>query len=178
MLNSWLRAANPFNAPRGMVEAQRAARVAVFGLLASSLAGLAVALVMSAHPEWMATILANQNARMGLNQEQIALQRQMMSSIMPTIMLIGSAVGVVLYAALAWAQWKYMTRAIPVIVIAFLLYSILTSGIAAATGQYVGLESSFWALTTLSWIVQAAAGVLYAASVRGAWVLNRLKQEP
>ena len=69
MLESWLRAANPFNRPRAMAEAQRAARTASFALILSAASSLASAGLMAMHPEWMATIMANQYARMGMSDE-------------------------------------------------------------------------------------------------------------
>lgn len=178
MLKSWLRAANPFNAPRAMAEAERKARVATFCLLASCLVGLLVAVMMAMNPQWTETLMANQYARMGMDGQQVAAQQAFMSGFMPTMMLIGAIFTALISVGLAWAQWRYMTRAIPVILLAFLAYGALTGGIALATGQYAGVGPVYPLLVGLSWIVQCLCGVLYAASARGAWVLHRLKQEP
>lgn len=178
MLDLWVRAANPFNAPRAMAEAQRAARVATFGLLASGLVGAISSLLTWLHPEWLATIMANQQAKMQMSAEQAQIQSAMMGSIMPVALLAGMILGIVLSLVLAWAQWKYMTRAIPIIILAMFVYSLLTGIIATATGQYNGLGSGYPVLMGVSWAVQIVCAVLYVASLRGAFALHRLKQEP
>lgn len=178
MPNPWLRAANPFNAPRAMIEAERAARVAAFALIASAVVSLIVAGLMALHPEWMTTLLANQTSQMGLSSEQVTMQQEMMAAIMPTMMTIGMIIGVVICLVLAWVQWKYATRFVPVIMLALLVYSALMSVIGLSTGRYAGLGPTYGAMTAMSWVVQAGCAVLYAAAIRGAFALHRLKQEP
>ena len=119
-----------------------------------------------------------QQAKMQMSAEQAAVQSAMMGSIMPVALLAGMVFGIVLSLALAWAQWKYMTRAIPIIILAMFAYSLLTGLIAAATGQYNGLGSGYPILMGVSWAVQIVSAVLYVASLRGAFVLHRLQQEP
>ncbi|WP_292227976.1 hypothetical protein [Brevundimonas sp.] len=178
MLKLWLRAANPFNAPRAMAEAQRAARVGTFGLLASGAVGAISSLLTWLHPEWLAAIVANQQAKMQMSAEQAAMQSAMIGSIMPVALLASMVFGIALSLVLAWAQWKYMTRAIPIIVLAMFVYSMLIVLIAVATGQYNGRDSGYLILLGVSWAVQIVSAVLYVASLRGAFVLHRLKQEP
>lgn len=178
MLNSWLRAANPFNAPRGMLEAERAGRVMVFGLLAASVMSVIQAAVSAMHPEWMATLMNNQYARMGLSGQELETQQAIMSTVMGPLMTIGSIIGVVIYLVLAWAQWKYVTRAIPIIVLAMTAYSVLMGALALATGQYSGLATAYVVLVGVTWGVSCVCILLYVASLRGAWMFHRLKQEP
>lgn len=178
MLESWLRAANPFNRPRAMAEAQRAARTACFGLIVSAVSSLASAGLMAMHPEWMETIMANQYARMGMSGEVQQTQQAMMATIMPWAMVGGMVVTVAICLILAWAQWKYMTRAIPIILLVLIGYSAVTALVGLSTGQYQGVAIGLVAMTVLSWAVQLACGVLYVAATRGALVLHRLKQEP
>ena len=178
MLNPWLRAANPFNTPRAIAEAQRAARVAAFALVASGVMSLITSGLMALHPEWMTTIMDNQYTRMGLPAEQVEMQRAMMSSIMPTMMVVGMLVGVAICLVLAWAQWKYMTRAIPIIMLALLAYSALMGVIGVSTGQYAGLGPVYGVMSGASWVVQCVCAVMYVAAIRGAFVLHRLKREP
>ncbi|MDQ1153983.1 hypothetical protein [Brevundimonas sp. SORGH_AS_0993] len=178
MLESWLRAANPFNRPRAMAEAQRSAQTASFGLIASAATSLATAGLMALHPEWIGTIMANQYARMGMSGEMQQTQQAMMATIMPWAMVGGSVVTVAICLVLAWVQWKFMTRAIPIILLILIGYSAVTGVVGLSTGQYHGVASGFVTMTALSWAVQLVCGVLYAAAFRGALVLHRLKQEP
>lgn len=178
MLNSWLRAANPFNAPRGMLEAERAGRVMVFGLLASSLMSVIHAAASAMHPEWMATLMNNQYARMGLSGQELETQQAIMSAIMGPLMTVGYIIGVVIYLVLAWAQWKYVTRAIPIILLAMTAYSALMAALALATGQYSGLGMDYVVLVVTAWVVNCVCILLCVASMRGAWMFHRLKQEP
>lgn len=178
MLNSWLRAANPFQVPRAMAEAQRAARTATFALIASAVVSLISSGLMAMHPEWMATIMANQYARMGLSGEMVEAQQAMMVAIMPWAMTIGMVFVVAIYLVLAWVQWKYMTRAIPIILLILFGYGAVMGLIGLATGQYRGVGAAFAVMTGLSWVVQLGCAVLYVAAMRGAFVLHRLKQEP
>lgn len=178
MLESWLRAANPFNRPRAMAEAQRAARTASFALILSAASSLASAGLMAMHPEWMATIMANQYARMGMSDEMQQAQQTMMATIMPWAMVGGLVVTVAICLVLAWVQWKFMTRAIPIILLILMGYTAVTGLVGLSTGQYHGMAPGFVTMSVLSWAVQLVCGVLYVAALRGALVLHRLKQEP
>lgn len=178
MLKLWLRAANPFNAPRAMAEAQRAARVAAFALLASGFVSLVFSALMIIHPEWLTTILANQYTRMGFAGEGLETMMSMMSAILPMAMVSGIVGSVVIYGVLAWVQWKYATRAIPVVILLMTAYGAVMGCVGLMTGQYHGLDASYGIMAAFSWIVQTACAVLYVASLRGAFVLHRLKQEP
>ncbi len=153
MLESWLRAANPFNRPRAMAEAQRAARTASFALILSAASSLASAGLMAMHPEWMATI-------------------------MPWAMVGGMVVTVAICLVLAWVQWKFMTRAIPIILLILIAYSAVTGLVGLSTGQYHGMAPGFVTISVLTWAIQLVCGVLYVAALRGALVLHHLKQEP
>jgi hypothetical protein len=179
-IDLWLRAMNPLMLPRGMAEAQRSARVTTFALLASSIASLISSAMMALHPEWMATIMANQYALMdvGMEGQGMAEQQAFMSSIMPPLMLVGVMVSVVLYFVLAWVQWKHMTRAIPVILLVLFAYAAITGAAALGMGQYYGLGADFALVIGGTWAVQVVCAVLYVASVRGAFILHRLRNEP
>jgi len=161
-----------------MAEAQRASRVGAVALLAAGIWSVINGAIMAMHPEWMTALMANQYVSMGLDDQQIAFQEGFMSAVMPSLLAFGFVATSVVYAVLAWAQWTYMTRPIPMIMLGLMLYGALTGGVALATGLYAGLDLTFAVTMGLGWVVQGFCGVLYAASARGAFALYRLRRQP
>ena len=121
--------------------------------------------------------MANQYARMGMSDEMQA-QQTMMATIMPWAMVGGMVATVAICLVLAWVQWKFMTRAIPIILLILIAYSAVTGLVGLSTGQYHGMAPGFVTMSVLTWAIQLVCGVLYVAALRGALVLHRLKQEP
>lgn len=178
MLKSWLRAANPFTPPRGMLEAQRAAKAMSFALVVGAALSLLIGVYMALHPEITTTLTGNQYARMRLPPEQIELQRAFMEAFMPTAMLVAMIFGAAIYLVLAWAQWKYMTRAIPIILLALFAYGAVTGLVAVLTGLYAGQGQMYRWILGCSWVIHGLCGLVYLASMRGAFMLHRLRLEP
>lgn len=174
-LKRWLRAANPVNAPRGMAEAQRGARLASVGLIISMLGSLPALIIMMLRPEAFTDLTGAEYAAMGMSAQDVALQTAFMEAIWPGMLGIGMATSLIVTGAMAWVQWRQMTRAIPIVLLAWTAYSVLTAlvGLILQTPQILPM-----AYTAVAWGVSAVAAVLYAASFRGATALHRLKQQP
>ena len=175
-IRPWLRAMNPLKLPRGMVEAQRSARAMVFGL--------AIALVVGLIPTWwmftsgwFETAMSGEYARMGLSSDQIAMQREFMTAIWPWAMGAAAAFTVLLYSVLAAVQWRAMTRAIPIIMLALVVYSLVANMGMRLLGTMPTPELPLWIVVT-TWPAAAVSTVIYVASLQGAMLLHRLRSEP
>ena len=172
----WLRAMNPLKVPRGMAEAQRSARSMVFGL--------AIALVVGLIPTWwmftsgwFETAMSGEYARMGLSADQVAMQREMMKAIFPFAMVSGAVLTVLLYCVLGVVQWRAMTRAIPIIMLALIAYSLVANMGMRLLGTMPTPDLPLW-ITLTTWPAAAISAVIYVASLQGAMMLHRLRSEP
>lgn len=83
--------------------------------------------------------------------------------------------GLIVTLALVWIQWRQMTRAIPIVLLAWTAYSVLSAlvGLVIQMPQILPV-----AYTAVAWSGSVVATVLYAASFRSASALQRLKQQP
>lgn len=175
-IDLWLRAMNPLILPRGMAEAQRSAR--------SMVIGLGIALVVGLIPTWwmftsgwFETAMSAEYARMGLSADQVAMQREFMKVIWPFAIASGAIFSVVLYGVLAVVQWRMMTRAIPIIMLALMAYSLVANMGMRLLGTMPTPELPLWILLT-TWPAAAVSAVIYVASLQGAMLLHRLRSEP
>lgn len=175
-LGRWLRAMNPQVRPAGRAEAERSARAFVFGSVIALLASIP-STVWMVQSDWMKTLMEQQYAQMGLGAAEIEMQRAMMETLWPYAIAFGGVITVVIYGALAFAQWRYMTRAIPVIMLAFAAYTL----VAGVGMRVIGMAPEgplfpLW-ISVLTWAAFAIQTVIYIASLQGAMMLHRMKQE-
>ncbi|WP_395943211.1 hypothetical protein [Brevundimonas sp.] len=175
-IDLWLRAMNPFVLPRGMAEAQRAAR--------SMVIGLGIALVVGLIPTWwifssgwFETAMSAEYARMNLSSQEVAMQQEVMKVVWPYMIGFGAIFSVVLYGALAVVQWKLMTRVIPIIMLAMIVYSLVANAGMRLLGTMPSPDLPLWILA-ITWPTSVVSAVIYVASLQGAMLLHRLKREP
>lgn len=176
MIDLWLRAMNPLMLPRGMAEAQRSARSMVIGLGIALIVGLIPTWWMFTSG-WFETAMSAEYARMGLSADQVAMQREFMKVIWPFAIGIGAVFSVALYGVLAVVQWRMMTRAIPIIMLALVAYSLVANMGMRLLGTMPTPELPLWMLLT-TWPAAAVSAVIYVASLQGAMLLHRLRSEP
>ncbi len=172
----WLWAINPFVEPRGMAEAQRSARAMWVGLLVSGVPGVFATHWMMTS-DYLAETIAAQNRVAGLDAETLAMQEAMMDAILPFAFGAGIVFTVVLYAVLGWAQWRYMTRAIPIVLLALAAYAAISNVAIRLVPDYAVPEMPL-GLTLATLAAFAVSTGIYVASLRGAAFLHRLKDMP
>jgi len=175
-IGRWLRAMNPWHVPRGMAEAQRAARTVVIGLAISLAASLAPTIWMFSG-DWFVTAMNSEYAAMGLSAQEIALQRAVMEAAWPYLIAVGLVFSTVLYVALGIAQWRYMTRAIPIVLLGFAVYGVVANIGMRLLNILPVPDMPLWVLA-VTWPPAIVAGVIYAAALQGAILLHRLKSQP
>lgn len=169
----WLRAVNPFVEPRGMAEAQRAARALWVGLLVSGVPGVFATYWMMTS-DYLTETISAQNRVAGLDAEALAMQELMMDAIMPFAFGAGMVFTVVLYAVLGWAQWRYMTRAIPVVMLVLAAYAAISNVVVQLVPAYATPDMPL-GLTLTTWAAFAVSTGVYVASLKGAAFLHRLQ---
>ncbi|WP_159850480.1 hypothetical protein [Brevundimonas sp. G8] len=167
---------NPLILPRGMAEAQRSARSMVIGLGIALIVGLIPTWWMFTSG-WFETAMSAEYARMGLSSDQVAMQREFMKVIWPYAIGFGAIFSVLLYGVLAVVQWRMMTRAIPIIMLALMAYSLVANMGMRFLGTMPTPELPLWMLLT-TWPAAAVSAVIYVASLQGAMLLHRLRNEP
>lgn len=175
-IDLWLRAMNPLVLPRGMAEAQRSARSMVIGLGIALVVGLIPTWWMFSSG-WFETAMSSEYARMGLSADQVAMQREFMKVLWPYFIASGAIFSVVLYGVLAVVQWRVMTRAIPIIMLAMIAYSLVANLGMRLLGTMPTPDLPLW-ITLTTWPAMIVSGVIYVASLQGAMLLHRLKREP
>ena len=166
----WLRAANPFTPPRGMAEAQRAARVGAVALVIGAVQGL---ISIPQLPSIMAQSMDLVMLDAGASAEDQAFTQALMGAMIP-MMVIGVAAFSILYLVLAVVQWRRMTWVIPTIMLALLGYNLLSA--LGGLVSFAGMAGLFSALAVFQWIIMLATGLLYAAAFRGGRMLEKLKR--
>ncbi|MNX32030.1 hypothetical protein D3C86_622310 [compost metagenome] len=167
----WLRAANPFTPPRGMAEAQRAARVGTVALAIGAVQGLAAVPLM---PGQMARTrdLMMQGTDVPAGSE--AFTEALLTAMAP-MMVIGVVVFSVLYLVLAVVQWRKMTWVIPAIMLAFLGYSLL-SALSGFVMLGAAAAKLYTAVTFVQWAIMLVTTFGYVAAFRGGRMLDQLKR--
>ena len=168
----WLRAANPFTPPRGMIEAQRAARVGAVALGMGVLQLLVGLLSMPKAADLTRVLLEKQGQ--AVTETQLALQEAIVG-MMPMATLVFTLVFAVGYVVLAVVQWRRLTWVIPAIMLAFIGYGIL-SGFGALLQFGAVIEWEFAYSSALMWLVNLVTIALYAAAFRGGRMLEKLKR--
>lgn len=169
----WLRAANPFTPPRGMIEAQRAARVGTIAL-GIGVGQLFVGLFTMPKAEALTQMLAVQQQGEALSEQQLAIQGAIVG-MMPVFTFVAMLVFSVVYVVLAVVQWRRMTWVIPTIMLAFMGYGILSGfGALLKIGSLIEFEFAF--VSALMWLVNLATIAMYVAAFRGGRVLEKLKR--
>lgn len=174
-IDLWLRAMNPLKLPRGMAEAQRSARSMVIGLVIALIVGLIPTWWMFTSG-WFETLMSAEYARMGLSAEELAMQQEMMKVMWPFAIGFGAIFTVLLYGVLAAVQWRMMTRVIPIIMLALMAYTVVANLGMRLLGTMPTPELPLW-ITLTTWPAAVVSTVIYIASLQGAMLLHRLKQE-
>lgn len=169
----WLHAANPFTSPRGMAEAQRAARVGAVAL-GIGLVQLFVGLLSMPKTEALAQVLAAQQKGQVMTAQQVAIQDAIVG-MLPVFMLVTTLVLAVVYVVLAVVQWRRMTWVIPTIMLAFIAYGLL-SGFGALLKIGSSIEFEFAFVSALMWLVNLATIAMYVAAFRGGRMFEKLKR--
>ncbi|WP_295174159.1 hypothetical protein [uncultured Brevundimonas sp.] len=174
-IDLWLRAMNPLKLPRGMAEAQRSARAMVIGLVIALIVGLIPTWWMFTSG-WFETAISAEYAKMGLSADQAAIQREFMKVMWPYLIASSAIFSVLLYRVLAVVQWRTMTRAIPIIMLALIAYSVVANIGMRLLGTLPSPDLPLW-INLTTWPAMIVSGVIYIASLQGAMLLHRLKQE-
>jgi hypothetical protein len=175
-IDLWLRAMNPLVLPRGMAEAQRSARSMVIGLGIALIVGLIPTWWMFTSG-WFETAMSAEYARIGLSAADVAAQREFMKIIWPVAIGVGAVFTVLFYGVLAVVQWRMMTRAVPIIMLALIAYSLVANLGMRLIGTMPTPDLPLW-ITLTTWPAMIVSGVIYAASLQGAMLLHRLRSEP
>lgn len=173
MIARWLRAMNPLHKPADRGEAERSARSMSIGLMLSLIASMPSTLWMFQGGN-MAKMMREQYATMGLTANEIAMQQALMDVVMPYALGFGVLLSVVVYGALAFAQWRYMTRAIPIIMLGLSLYGLISSIGLQLLGAVPVPDIPVW-LNVFTWAAAIVTVVIYVASLQGAIMLHRLR---
>ena len=169
----WLRAANPFTPPRGMAEAQRAARVGAVALGIEALASAISSIRTMADPSYMRDLMSQQFAQMQIPAKELEFQMAIFDAMRPMMAMLSLAM-VVLMATVAVVQWRQMTRSIPIAMLLFGAYSIVTTIGVLAFGFFPKGAMDGWAM--FSWALFAILSLPVIASYRGATALEKLKR--
>lgn len=170
----WLRAMNPLHRPEAMAEGQRSARATVVGLGLSLILSIGQTAWMMSTPLFE-TLLTEQYAAMGLSPAEIAVQQGMMQTLWPYALGLAVLISAILYGVVALVQWRRMGRAIPLILLGFILYGVIVGGGLRLTGAAIDdLGMPLW-LQLVGLAVTAVTAVIYTASLQGAILLHRLK---
>ncbi|WP_312145380.1 hypothetical protein [Brevundimonas sp.] len=169
----WLRAANPFTPPRGMVEAERAARVGAVALAIETLSSAVSSIRTIADPGYMRNAMSQQFEQMRLPAKELELQMALFEAMRP-MMAIFSLGFIVLMVVVAVVQWRKMTRIIPIIMLVYVGYSMVTTLGVLAFGVFPRGVMDGWAV--FNWALFAILLLPVIASYRGATALERLKR--
>jgi len=170
-LKLWLRAANPFAPLRGMAEAQRSARAGAVALAVSAVQSVASLPMMS---DKLAQSMTEVTKAQGGSAADQAMMEGVMTVLAPTMMITTISVAVV-FLVLAVLQWRWMTWAIPAIMLALLGYGLLSRVIGLVM---MGPVMAQW-LTPVSFalqIINLLMGLVYVAAYRGGRMLDQLKR--
>ena len=167
----WLRAANPFTPPRGMAEAQRAARTGAAALVISAMQGLVSVPQMSGT---MARSMDLMTQGGHIPAESQAVTEAVVVAMAP-LMIVSMVAFSALYLVLAVVQWRKMTWVIPAAMLAFSGYGLL-SALSAVVMLGPLAAKLYNALTVVQWIIMFATAFVYVAALRGGRMLDQLKR--
>lgn len=169
----WLRAANPFTPPRGMAEAQRAARVGAVALGIEALLSAASSIRMIADPGYMQELMSKQFEQMQLPAKELEFQMALFEAMRPMMAIFSLGI-VVLMVIVAVVQWRKMTRIIPIIMMVYVGYSIVMTLGVLAFGFFPKGAMDGWAM--FNWALFAILLLPVIAAYRGATALEKLKR--
>lgn len=172
----WLRAANPLGYPRGMAEAQRAAKMGAVALVLDAIVSAITAVWQAQNPGVFQQYMRAEMERQNPPAEQLALQEAFLGYLMPSI-LVMSALVIAVSLVLAWVQWRRMTRAIPIISLVFIAYSVTTSAVVLAMRGEAAPDIWPWSLLALGWGKTLLTTALWVAALKGSVALHRLNQQ-
>lgn len=171
----WLRAANPLNAPRGMAEAQRGARLAAVALLLQTVGGLPLSLHIIVNPQSVIRLMMEEFERSGVPSDTSYVEA--IGPIISGAYLVALVVMTVIYLILARVQWRNMKRTIPLVMLAFAGWSYFSVLLQLATrGRLPYVDAPV--LYGWSWLVMTLCTVLYVAAFRNATALEKMKRAP
>ncbi len=177
-LKPWLRAANPFIPPRGMAEAQRAARVAAVALAVGAVQSLAGLPTLSQKMAQSSALMMQGGA---IPAEDQAMVEGVMTAMTPFVtgsVIVMAGVSVIL----AVVQWRKMTWLIPAFMLAFSVYGLLTGlgGLAMNPELMAAMReanpSYNPAVMGVNWAIQLLIAILFFVALRGGRLLARLKR--
>ena len=94
----------------------------------------------------------------------------------PYLIASSAIFSVLLYSVLAVVQWRTTTRAIPIIMLAVIAYSVVANLGMRLLGTLPSPDLPLW-INLTTWPAMIVSGVIYVASLQGAMLLHRLKQE-
>lgn len=173
MITRWLKAMNPLHKPVDLDEAERSARSMSLGLVLALAASVPSTLWMFSSNNF-AQMMEQQYATMNLTANEVATQQAIMGVVMPYAVGFGVLVTVIIYGALAFAQWRYKTRAIPMIMLGLAIYGLVSSAGMMLLGSMpeTGIPME---LTALSWAAAVVCGVIYVAALQGALALQAMR---
>lgn len=177
-MTKWFRAMNPLMKPRGMAEAQWAAQSMAFALVISFLGGLPGSIWLVLTPGWFTDVMVAQQGANGLSAEEFETMTPFFDTVMPIAFIFGIVFTAVIYAVLAWVQWRQMTRWIPIVWLAFAAYGGTMMLVRRATGPAEVIQIGPGWMSSLSLACSIMATIIAVASLRGAIMLHRLKREP
>lgn len=165
---AWLAAANPLRPPADAAGLTRAARLASVALVLSAAWGLFSLIEMALDPAGYArTLSAAAAGRDGAMAPEF--YAAMFSAMMP-LLLVATAGFLIAWLALAWVQWRQLTRTIPA-----LLFLLSAWGVIAALTALIGGHAPIGAgRMGVSAGVDLVCLVLHAAAFRGAARLRAL----
>lgn len=169
----WLRAANPFTPPRGMAEAQRAARVGAVALGIEALSSAASSIRMIAYPDYMRNLMSGQFEQLQLPAKELEFQMALFEAMRPMMAILSLGI-VVLMVFVAVVQWRKMTRIIPIIMMVYVGYSIVATLGVLSFGFFPRGVMDGWAM--FNWALFAILLLPVIASYRGATALERMKR--
>lgn len=167
---AWIMAANPLRPPADAAGLTRAARLGSVALVLSAAWGLFSLVEMALDPAGYAQTLSA--AAAGRDAEMTPEFYAAMFTAMMPLLLVATAGFLIAWLALAWVQWRQLTRVIPA-----LLFLLSAWGVIAALTALIGGHSPIGA-----WRMGVSAGVdlvclvLHAAAFRGASRLRALAQ--
>jgi hypothetical protein len=166
----WLQAAHPLQPPRGMLEAQRAARLGAVALMAHAAAGVVLIGWMGLNPQAALAFATPELERMAGGAVALEL-------VMPVAAVFAAIFTLLVYGLIAALQWSKMTRFIPMAVLILTGWGALINVAAILTGGMAQVEPSpqpAW-LVLVDWVGTVILVVLSGAALKGAVHLRRLK---
>jgi len=174
---SWVRVLNPRTDFRSMAEAQRGARLSSLSLLLLLLSVVPSSLWMFANPNWMTDYMASVTAAQGASAEGLKVQAAFFEGVMPSLVIGGLFFNALLFGGVAFSQWKLATRTIPIILLAWLGYTLLMMPVRLAMPAELRPDLPAW-ISALSLVATVLCIGLNIAALRGAQAFHRLRQIP